>query len=178
MIVQPWLLMGQVNASSLPMCSPAQTWKPVLSHGKGRGGLQPATELGTAALPAAAMVQHMVQQRSFCKPSLGAPASHISWLATSPFWLHFLFHGSVWQSQPGCTHTHRVKQLLPCLIYSCHPLIYKFHDAIKIQTLSFVLQDLLFTGPTLCYAGDSPPTRSSPSSRAACGLWSQYCLGN
>lgn len=32
-------------------------------------------------------------------------------------------------------HTERVKQPVPCLIYSCHPLIYKFHDAIKILSV-------------------------------------------
>lgn len=165
-----------MNTSSPPTCSPAQTWKHLFSHGKGRWGLQPATELGTVAL-VAAMVQHMEQQWSFRKSCVGTPASHISCLVTSPFRLHFLFHESVWQCQARL-HTHRLKQLMPCLIYSCHTSIYKFHDAIKIKTLSFVLQDLFFTRPTLCYAGDSPPTCSSPSFHVACGLWSQYCLGN
>lgn len=113
---------------------------------------------------------------SFCKPCLGTSASHISQLVIAPFQQTFFLMSLCDSAKPGSTH--RVKQPVPCLIYSCHPLIYKFHDAIKIKTLSFVLQYLLFTCPTLCCSGNSPPTCSSPSSCVACGLWSRYCLGN
>ena len=140
---------------------------------------------------ALSLPQSLVQQPwllpwySTCYSS--GPSANPVWellLLTSPGLLHHHFNYTFYfmslcdSAKPGCAHTQRVKQLVPCLIYSCHPLIYKFHDAIKIKTLSFVLQDLFFTCPTLCYAGDSPPTHSSPSSSAACGLWSRYCLGN
>lgn len=142
--------------------SPALRGKHILPHGKGRRGFM-------LQLP-------WYSTWSFCKPCLGTSASHISQLVIAPFQQTFFLMSLCDSAKPGSTH--RVKQPVPCLIYSCHPLIYKFHDAIKIKTLSFVLQYLLFTCPTLCCSGNSPPTCSSPSTCVACGLWSRYCLGN
>lgn len=144
--------------------SPALRWKHVLPHRKGRRGLVLKLPWNITC--------------SFCKPGLGTSASHISQLVISPFQRTFFLMSLCGSAKPGCTHRERVKQPVPCLIYSCHPLIYKFHDAIKVKTPSFVLQYLFFTCPTLCCSGNSPPTCSSPSSYVACGLWSKYCLGN
>ena len=93
-----------MKASSLHPCSPAQPWKHVFSYGKGKRGLQPATELGAVALAAAAMVQHTAQWWSFCKPCLGTPASDISQLAMPPFRLPFLFTSLCDSPKPDCTH--------------------------------------------------------------------------
>lgn len=103
--------------------------------------------------------------------------SHLPACSTAILTTHFV-SGICVRVSGQAAHTLRVNQLMPYPIYSCHLLIYNFHGAIKIKTLSSVFQDLFFTHPTFCYAGDSPPTGSSPRCCAACGLWSQCCLGN
>lgn len=83
-------------------------------------------------------------------PCLGTP-SHTSWLVPPLLQLlSFFFHESVRvPSQAACIQG--IKQLVPCLIYSCHPLIYKFHDAIKIKSQFCLARRILsLPSPLLC----------------------------
>lgn len=94
---------------------------------------------GPAHGPAAILLQTLFGNSCFSH----LPACYIAISTT-------LFVSGICVRVPGqAAHTLRVNQLVPYPIYSCHPLIYKLHGAIKVKTLSSVLQDLFFNPPNL-----------------------------